>query len=443
MLSLRKRTVPLSLAATGCLAFLLFGGPSWALPSPSSPAAPNLTIDQAELSDAFERAPGIVNNVDAIPVVMAPPTVYSLSSSVDAYRTARSDVIVAEQELADAQSARALVERELTRASLRSADAQAVAVVAQDDVNVLARNMYMGNNMSSFEKINAVLSAKSPTEVTDTMHLLESVSTVSATELVEDVAQADVAQQAYADAMSKNAESALRVQTANVSLAESVARRDATRAVLASLLAPAPVSGPQVGISPALCPRQVPDGSFRVTGDPYELCARSVEQAPTQAAALAIIEAFRNLGAPYACGGVGRLEEYRFDCSSFVSRAYFEGAGIPVASSGYAPSTRSMVPWDGHALDPWFSYVSPEDSRPGDLVAQRSCTQEPCIYQHVVMLLADGAQIHTSSCGDVANVSTFAGFDAPNFLVTRRVAVPQGSQVDVDRVLLQLRIDSR
>jgi cell wall-associated NlpC family hydrolase len=167
------------------------------------------------------------------------------------------------------------------------------------------------------------------------------------------------------------------------------------------------------------------------------LCRSAVKQAPTPQAALALTWAFQHLGAVYACKGVGRMEPWRADCSSFVSRAYHEGAGLGTSGDTWAASTRNMVPWDGVALDPHYVYVSPAALRPGDLVLYNTCPQGGCPYKHVVMYLGspDGGKtrwmLHTNSCGDVAKVTAFWGFPTTGhpFLVARRVVTLPGEQV--------------
>ena len=214
-----------------------------------------------------------------------------------------------------------------------------------------------------------------------------------------------------------------------------VAQAEAARATLADLLARAQAlvnaskgaSGPQTLITAAGCPKTVPAGTLRdgsATVTAFTLCRDSVKAAATPQAALAIQAAFRMLGAPYACKGVGRMDPFRFDCSSLVSRAYYLGAGLETAGASWAPSTRDMVPWDGVALAGWASYVAPAFVRPGDLVLYDT---GGAAYRHVVMYLADGYMLHTNSCGDVAHVSSFSGFGiSPGhaFLVARRVLAP-------------------
>ena len=175
------------------------------------------------------------------------------------------------------------------------------------------------------------------------------------------------------------------------------------------------------------CPTTSPsgtlrDGSASVGG--LALCRHAVAAAATPQAALAIAAAFHMLGAPYACGGVGRMAPFRFDCSSLVSRAYFLGAGLDTAGVDWAPSTRDMVPWDGVRLASWAALVTPANLRPGDLVLYDT---GGATYRHVVMYLGDGYMLHTNSCGDVAHVSAFWGtgpMSGRRFLVARRVMAP-------------------
>lgn len=193
---------------------------------------------------------------------------------------------------------------------------------------------------------------------------------------------------------------------------------------------------PQVEVGPEGCPiSDVPatlrDGAELVGAQ--KLCTTAIKRAATPQAALALTWAFQHLGAAYACGGTGRMLPFRADCSSFVSRAYAEGAGLTTAGADWAPSTRNMVPWDGVALDRHYAKVSPAALRPGDLVLYDTCPQGGCPYKHVVMYLgrANGVKwmLHTNSCGDVAKVERFWGFPAEGshtFLVARRVLALPG-----------------
>lgn len=202
------------------------------------------------------------------------------------------------------------------------------------------------------------------------------------------------------------------------------------------------ISAPQRAVGSDGCPTDNVANTLRDGAEVFgaaKLCQIAVSQAATPQAALAIKWAFLHLGAAYACGGAGRMEPFRMDCSSFVSRAYAEGAGLNTAGATWAPSTRNMVPWDGVSLDPHYAYVAPADLRAGDLVLYDSCPQGGCPYKHVVMYLGspDGGKTfwmaHTNSCGDVAKVVPFYGFPTTGepFLVARRVMVLPGEVVHV------------
>jgi cell wall-associated NlpC family hydrolase len=172
------------------------------------------------------------------------------------------------------------------------------------------------------------------------------------------------------------------------------------------------------------CPVEVPDDVLRGAArrlDVEDLCKRSVEQAATPEAALAIKYAFRALGAPYACEGVGRWQPFLYDCSSLVMRAYASGAGLATVVPGFLPNTRDLIPWDGHALVPWVSEVAVEDRRPGDLVFYDTFREDS---RHVVMILVDGLMLHTGKCGDVAHIIDLWGTEPTEkyvYLLTRRV----------------------
>jgi len=229
--------------------------------------------------------------------------------------------------------------------------------------------------------------------------------------------------------------------------ADAKAAADAVRAGAAltaidARLAALDVVAPQVTVGPDGCPTQNVPATLRDGSDTVgaaTLCRQAVKQAATPQAALAITWAFQHLGASYACGGAGRLLPFRADCSSFVSRAYHEGAGLATAGDGWAPSTRNMVPWDGVPLDPHYGYLPPPLLRAGDLVLYDTCPQGGCPYKHVVMYLGspDGGKtfwmIHTNACGDVAKVETFSGFPSSGhpFLVARRVLALPGETVQV------------
>ena len=220
-------------------------------------------------------------------------------------------------------------------------------------------------------------------------------------------------------------------------------RLDAARRALATAEARLVVLGsaaPQVAIGVDGCPTVDVPATLRDGADRFgaaALCRSAVHQAATPQAALALTWAFQHLGTVYACKGVGRMQAWRADCSSLVSRAYAEGAGLATARADWAPSTRNMVPWDGVALDPHYAAVTPAALRPGDLVLYDTCPQGGCPYKHVVMYLGspDGGRtrwmLHTNSCGDVAKVTPFWGFpvDGHPFLVARRIVALPGERV--------------
>ncbi len=202
------------------------------------------------------------------------------------------------------------------------------------------------------------------------------------------------------------------------------------------------ISTPQRSVGADGCPTDNVPNTLRGGAELFgaaKLCQVAVSQAATPQAALAIKWAFLHLGAAYACGGAGRMQPFRMDCSSFVSRAYAEGAGLNTAGATWAPSTRNMVPWDGVGLDPHYAYIAPADLRAGDLVLYDSCPQGGCPYKHVVMYLGspDGGKTfwmaHTNACGDVAKVVPFYGFPTTGepFLVARRVVALPGEVVHV------------
>ena len=265
------------------------------------------------------------------------------------------------------------------------------------------------------------------TEANRAVHEAEQARTAAALAEVQDASLTSRINQARADEIS--AMSSLKVLVAQLALVD-------------KQISAIDVSAPQQTVGPDGCPTSDVPNTLRggsATFGAAKLCRIAVSQAATPQAALAIKWAFLHLGAAYACGGAGRMEPFRMDCSSFVSRAYHEGAGLITAGPNWAPSTRDMVPWDGVALDPHYAYVAPADLRAGDLVLYDTCPQGGCPYKHVVMYLGspDGGKtfwmMHTNSCGDVAKVEPFLGFPTVGepFLVARRVMALPGEIVHV------------
>lgn len=209
--------------------------------------------------------------------------------------------------------------------------------------------------------------------------------------------------------------------------------REVKTKLVADLVASA---APQTVVGKSGCPKSVLEGTVPAGTSVRSLCERAVKSAPTPQAAVAIKWALTRLGAPYACGGVGRLEPWRFDCSSYVSRAYAEGAGLGTAGDGWAPSTRNMVPWDGVSLDQHYAPIDPADLQPGDLVLYDTCPiGEVCTYRHVAMYLGAAVEggpplmAQTNQCGGVAHVAPFPGTGVSNFLGARRVVALSGEAV--------------
>jgi cell wall-associated NlpC family hydrolase len=241
------------------------------------------------------------------------------------------------------------------------------------------------------------------------------------------------AQSAAAQAMIRMADDDDRVMELLAALTSGRKKLAKDQAELQRLVA---VAAPQTVISKDGCPKAVLDGTVPVDVKVKKLCENAVKHAPTPQAAVAIKWALIRLGAPYACEGIGRLEAWRYDCSSYVSRAYFEGAGLRTAGKTWAPSTRNMVPWDGVPLDQHYAPIPPSELKPGDLVLYDTCPAgQTCPYRHVVMYLGpmakDGVPMmaHTNGCGLVAHVEPFTGTDALNFLGVRRVMALPGEKI--------------
>ncbi len=109
--------------------------------------------------------------------------------------------------------------------------------------------------------------------------------------------------------------------------------------------------------------------------------------------------AMSKIGAPYACGGVGRGNINRYECSTLLTRAYSEGAGLKAPSS--LPNTTAMT----QPLVQWLAPVSKDAIRPGDLVFYRQAgTDGSGSNGHAVMALGSGFMIDTGACGNGVRV---------------------------------------
>lgn len=360
------------------------------------------------------------------------PTNYDEAVALyDTIQTERYLAQISADELPAARQEMFTAELKSREASAKAASLKAQAEAAQIKADTVVRNIYM--NATTPTLANFVLSetpeeAEAALRIGDQMDSAADSMINTAQELkkLSDAADIEaIAALGVADAAKRRVtdlENEVTLHLANAEKALAAYNKYITQ------------EGPQVEVGLDGCPKDSPantlrDGSSSIGA--AELCRRSVAQAKTPQAALAIKWAFSKLGAPYACKGIGRMAPWRFDCSSLVSRAYFESSGIPVASANYAPSTRNMMPWDGVALDPHYELIETTDKiAPGDLLLYRSCTSSPCSYQHVVMALSDGYILHTNSCGDVAHVAMSPGYgESSNFVVARRVKLLEGENI--------------
>lgn len=146
----------------------------------------------------------------------------------------------------------------------------------------------------------------------------------------------------------------------------------------------------QITIGPDGCPTSAPPNTLRDGADKIgiaKICADAVAQAPTPEAALAIKWALTHLGWAYSQDK--RMTDGYADCSSFVSRAYHDGAKLPIYKS-WAPVTVGFVNVK------WTKPVTIATSRPGDLMLP--------FPGHIAMQLTDGYKVQTNQTGDVSKV---------------------------------------
>ncbi|MEI6374152.1 MAG: NlpC/P60 family protein [Actinomycetes bacterium] len=352
-----------------------------------------------------------------------------------AYRAeVRKRVALAGQQRKEADAALAEANRDASQAAKSAALAEQQAADARDRLTLWASYLYRVNGGDGL--LAAIFNDKNA----DPLEFIRGASDANA---FSDSFVADV-QNAHDAALAATAASS-RASEARERAINRAAAVEGARKALVDLLAwiqPPPTltaptateygkSGPQTMIDGRSCPTTAPSNTLRDGSDSLgasKLCQDAVAQAATPQAALAIQAAFQMLGAPYACGGIGRQDPFRFDCSSLVSRAYYLGAGIDTAGKDWAPSTRDMVPWDGVSLAWWASYVDPQFLRPGDIVLYDT---GGAAYRHVVMYIGNGYMLHTNACGDVAHVSSFwgTGNGHSGFLVVRRVITPGGYRI--------------
>jgi cell wall-associated NlpC family hydrolase len=323
-------------------------------------------------------------------------------------------------EAAEAEAERA--ERQAELAAFGATVAGARAEHAQGVLNRWAASLWRGETGES-DAVSALnVSLANPALAVDVREWLDVVSKTKSSDVASaDELEARAAEElATAAAVSANAgrlreEADIERELARKKLA------DAERTVEQLL---GQTVSRQMLIGGDGCPVEVPEGVLRGAArrlDVEDLCKRSVEQAATAEAALAIKYAFRALGAPYACEGVGRWQPFLYDCSSLVMRSYASGAGLATVVPGFLPNTRDLIPWDGHALVPWVREVTVEERRPGDLVFYDTFREDS---RHVVLLLVDNLMLHTGKCGDVAHITDLWGTEPTDkyvYLLTRRV----------------------
>jgi cell wall-associated NlpC family hydrolase len=342
-------------------------------------------------------------------------------------RSLAEDLSAASQVLSATYSDLALTLRVRNKAEFQLND-------ASDQFDLAVKDMYI-TGTTDVDVILGVLGSE-PDDVLrtiDSVVYLRSATGTEAADFTFAETAAVVAQSAAASAFIAADKDRARVDTVAKTLAKTKKQLKKDQKELQKLIN---VAAPQTVVGGNGCPKAVLEGTVPEGVKVKQLCNLAVRTAASPQAAFAIKWALVRLGAPYACEGIGRLEAWRYDCSSYVSRAYSEGAGLKTAGNGWAPSTRNMVPWDGASLDPHYAVIKPEKIRPGDLALYDTCPAgEVCPYRHVVMYLGPAEpggvplMAHTNSCGDVAHVAPFTGTDVANFLGVRRVIPANGEKV--------------
>ncbi len=410
--------------------------PTVPLPTASSEVVPAPSTDPPAAPDRIDPVEPLPPNDGVTPALGQVDEYLRQSAALEALL---ADVQEARAARASADLAVVLASQSAMRAALDVAVARQTTAVADGDATDVVRELYQQGDEGVANL--ATVMTLGPDGMLERLYNLRAMRG-AATQVVRGAEQAAL-DLAVAEVARTSAVEALRAVIAKRDTASVDARRVEREIVNArAQLARLGLVAPQVAVGSEGCPTvDVPatlrDGSEGIGA--AALCRYAVKRAATPQAALAITWAFQHLGAAYACGGVGRMLPFRADCSSFLSRAYAEGAGLNTAGETWAPSTRNMVPWDGVALDPHYAYVATKALRPGDLVLYDTCPQGGCPYKHVVMYLgAPGGgtpwMLHTNSCGDVAKVEQFWGFPTTGshtFLVARRVLPVAGEKVTV------------
>jgi hypothetical protein len=157
-----------------------------------------------------------------------------------------------------------------------------------------------------------------------------------------------------------------------------------------------------------------------------DLCKKSLEGAPNEQTRTAIRFMFANLGAPYVNNINERMTDWKndkayvpgpnfrpalnvtrkFDCSSYVMRAFRAAGWATFSSGGGAPSSHALGPADGWSMKPWLDVISYNNALPGDILV----VNQPQ-GGHVMMKLAGPYLIHTG--GPAGSPSTIQPHPAP------------------------------
>ena len=302
--------------------------------------------------------------------------------------------------------------------------------VAQGELNDAVRTIYMSNTAQADSLMRAL--GNSPEDVMRNLDTAMYLSVVGN----DKAARFQAAYTSYAGARAALTQAVNQVNNFDADAADLDQRIERVRAeyldARKAFFELVTATKPQTSVDAAGCPQEAPLNTTPV--DVHVLCKRAVKEAATPQAASALKWALTRLGAPYACGGIGRMDPFRFDCSSYVSRAYADGAGLNTAGDTWAPSTRDMVPWDGVNLDKHYAPIDVKHLRPGDLVLYDTCPSNTCGYKHVAMYLGFDLMAHTNACGGVAHIEKFWGTGSEhNYIGARRVMALKGERVTFTR----------
>lgn len=290
-------------------------------------------------------------------------------------------------------------------AALEAAKAQLSTY--QGAVDRLAAATYMGGRTDG---LNAILTARSPQGVIDTMSVQRvmaiemsaqmtgfrqanaaavTVEAASARSAAEAKAAADAAAAVRADLQRK--QSQLQVQIAVVK-SRYLALTPDQRVAFAAPVAPPPAA-PAPEAAPGALPEPAPEAA-----PPSDIAILAALPTPSGggsgAGATAVQAALTRIGSPYSWGGSG---PGAFDCSGLVMWS-FQQAGV-------------FLPHSSYALAAGGQPVSLDQIQPGDVVAQYSDAS------HVGIYIGDGLMVHASTYGIPVRVESI--HSAPIYNVRR------------------------